>query len=150
MTADDLRRALEGLTSERLQCLVDRLEYDPDIKVTVGAWRPQCPMVLAGFYPLRCSLNAPETRFAAVWDNFARSERQRWRWPIRLRLSYGSVARREDVKVLLRTANAVLAARTDHGPPGAGGSGRPATARPQGRRGHGGAQPPLHTRSRRR
>jgi hypothetical protein len=112
MTVDDLRRALEGLPSERIQCLVDRLEHEPETRVTVGAWRPQCPMVLAGFNPMRCSINAPETRFAAVWDGFARGERRRWRWPIRLRLSHGSVARREDVKVLLRTANAVLAART--------------------------------------
>jgi len=112
MTAADLRGALDGLTSERIQCLVDRLEDDPEIEVTVGAWRPQCPMVLAGFYPLRCAINAPETRFAAVWDNYARGERRRWRLPASLRLSHGAPARREDVKVLLRTANTILAART--------------------------------------
>ena len=42
MTIDDLQTALEGLSTQRLQRLVDRLAQDPDTKVTVGAWRPRC------------------------------------------------------------------------------------------------------------
>lgn len=110
MTIDDLKTALEGLATDRLQRLVDRLEQEPDVKVTVGAWRPQCPMVLAGFEPLIAAPNAPEQRFAAVWDRFATRERQRlWLFPFTL--AARRVASREDVKRLLRTANEVLAAR---------------------------------------
>jgi len=44
---DDLQTALEQLSSERPQ----RLEGDAAVKVAVGASRPHCPMVLAGFDP---------------------------------------------------------------------------------------------------
>ena len=107
MTIDDLQTALEGLSTERLQRLVDRLVQDPDVKVTVGAWRPRCPMVLAGFDPTHADQNIPERRFAAVWDQFAASE-PRWWIPLP---SAGRTAIRSDVQLLLRRANAVLAYR---------------------------------------
>jgi hypothetical protein len=110
MTIDDLKTALEGLPTDRVQRLVDRLEQDPGVEVTVGAWRPQCPMVLAGFEPLIAAPNAPEQRFAAVWDRFATRERHRL-WFLPLSLATRRVASREDVKRLLRAANEVLAAR---------------------------------------
>ena len=107
MTADDLREALSGLSTERVQRLADRLSADPGLEVTIGSWFPQCPMVLAGFDGTTAPPTAPERRFAAVWDRLARSERSRWpRWPWLSRR-----ARREDVQLLLRTANAVLALR---------------------------------------
>ena len=108
MTVDDLQNALERLSTERLQCLVDRLERDRGIKVTVGAWRPQCPMVLAGFTPKDTDSNLPEHRFAAVWDRFATPEGRSW---LRLPCA-GRAARRSDVQLLLRRANAVLAYRS--------------------------------------
>jgi hypothetical protein len=108
MTLDDLHTALEGLSTERLERLVDRLERDPDIEVTVGAWVPRCPMVIAGFDPTCSEGNQPEHRFAAVWDRFARSE-QKFRIPLRFA---GRPARRSDVQLLLRRANAVLANRS--------------------------------------
>jgi hypothetical protein len=108
MTLDDLHTALEGLSTERLERLVDRLERDPDIEVTVGAWVPECPMVIAGFDPTCSEANQPEHRFAAVWDHFARSE-QKFRIPLRLA---GRPARRADVQLLLRRASAVLAYRS--------------------------------------
>jgi len=110
MTIDDLQRALEGLSTERLQRLVDRLEQDPDIKVTVGAWRPRCPMLLAGFDPQAAGANLPEHRFAAVWDQFASSEMKWWRPLSRARNA--RTARHSDVQVLLRRANAALAYRS--------------------------------------
>ncbi|HUA47991.1 MAG TPA: hypothetical protein VMA77_22325 [Solirubrobacteraceae bacterium] len=107
-TLDDLQTALEALSTERLERLVDFLERDPDVKVTVGAWRPRCPMVIAGFDPSRAVANQPECRFAVVWDDFARSE-----WRFRIPLPYaGRTARRSDVQLLLRRANAVLAYRS--------------------------------------
>lgn len=107
MTADDLRYALSGLSTERIQRLADRLSADPGLEVTIGSWFPQCPMVLAGFDGTTAPPTAPERRFAAVWDRLARSERSRWpRWPW-----LSKRARREDVQLLLRTANAVLALR---------------------------------------
>jgi hypothetical protein len=114
MTTQDLTTALEGLSTERIQRLVDRLEREPDIKVTVRAWRPQCPMVLAGFEPLTEPANAPEQRFAAVWDRFARPER-RHRLPLPWDLASAQVACRTDVQRLLHQANGVLAARSADG-----------------------------------
>jgi hypothetical protein len=105
----DLQDALEGLASERLQRLVDRLEHDPGIAVTVGSWLPHCPMVLAGFDPARGEPDCPEQQFAAVWDRFAAPRpRRRWRalvWPA------PQHARRADVQFLLRAASATLATR---------------------------------------
>ena len=114
MTIDDLQTTLEGLSTERLQRLVDGLAQDPDIKVTVGAWRPRCPMVLAGFDPRHADSNLPEHRFAAVWDQFAASEPRWWIPPP----SAGRIATRSDVQLLLRRASAVLAYRAtrDHSP----------------------------------
>jgi hypothetical protein len=114
MTIEDLQTALEGLSSARIQRLVDRLEQEPDIQVTVKAWRPQCPMVLAGFEPLTEPANAPEQRFAAVWDRFARPER-RHRLPLPWDIASAQVACRADVQRLLHRANAVLAARAARG-----------------------------------
>jgi hypothetical protein len=106
---DQLQCALAALSTERLQRLVDRLEGDPNVKVTVGSWRPHCPMVLAGFDPVMGSPSCPEQHFASVWDRFAtREPRRRWLmllWPA------GGAARRSDVQVLVRSANAMLAAR---------------------------------------
>jgi len=110
MTIEDLQTALEGLSTERIQRLVDRLEQDPSISVTVKAWRPQCPMVLAGFEPLTGPANAPEQRFAAVWDRYARAER-RHRLPLPWDIASAQVACRGDVQRLLQRANAVLAQR---------------------------------------
>jgi hypothetical protein len=109
MTNKDLRDALSALSSDRLERLVDQLEADPELEVTVGSWFPQCPMVLAGFDGTSAPDNAPERHFAAVWDRFARRERRRWSQSPWLSRS----AQREDVQLLLRTANAVLAARHD-------------------------------------
>jgi hypothetical protein len=111
MTTEDLKIALEGLSTERIQRLADRLEREPEIEVTVKAWRPQCPMVLAGFEPLTEPANAPEQRFAAVWDRFARPER-RHRLPLPWDLASTQVACRADVQRLLHQANGVLAARS--------------------------------------
>jgi hypothetical protein len=108
MTLDDLQTALEALSTQRLELLVDRLERDPDVKVTVGAWLPQCPMVRAGFEPTRAMANQPEHRFAEVWDRFARSD-QKFRIPLR---PVGRTTRRSDVQLLLRRANSVLAYRS--------------------------------------
>ena len=111
MTVDELQSALEQLSTDRLQRLVDRLERDPDIKVTVGAWRPRCPMVLAGFDPRSAPANRPEHRFAAVWDQSANSD-AKWWFPLP---SAGRTARRSDVQLLVRRANAVLAYRAARG-----------------------------------
>jgi hypothetical protein len=106
MTLDDLTAALNGLSTARLQRLADGLQRDPDAKVTVGAWRPRCPMVLAGYDPPSGSGNGPEDRFADTWDRFA-APASAWRLlprPVR-------DARVSDVQALLRATNAVLAAR---------------------------------------
>ncbi|HEY1775465.1 MAG TPA: hypothetical protein VGG41_04830 [Solirubrobacteraceae bacterium] len=103
-----LRSALAQLPVERLQRLVDALERDPDVALTVGSWRPQCPMVLAGFDPDNAAADAPERVFAAAWDAFATAEPRRRR---RLPWCSTRVARRADVQCLLRCANATLAAR---------------------------------------
>lgn len=129
MTVDDLQTALEGLSTDRLQRLVTRLERDPDVKVTVGAWRPRCPMVLAGFDPRTETPNQPEHRFALVWDHFASSE-ARWWIPLP---SAGRTARRSDVQLLLRRANAVLAYRTARANRGDGCSGRAPRSAQRGR-----------------
>jgi hypothetical protein len=114
MTIDDLKSALEKLSTERIERLVSTLEKDPNLKVTVGAWRPQCPMLLAGFDPLKSSPTAPEQRFAAVWDRFAAAEARPW-WALPFSFGRGRVARRTDVQTLLRVANGVLASRTAGG-----------------------------------
>ncbi|HEX4115968.1 MAG TPA: hypothetical protein VHY18_08855 [Solirubrobacteraceae bacterium] len=106
MTIEDLTAALNGLSTARLQRLADGLERDAEVKVTVGAWRPQCPMVLAGYDPMSGSGHGPEDRFANVWDRFA-SSASGWRLLPRL----GREARRGEVQALLRATNAVLAAR---------------------------------------
>jgi hypothetical protein len=109
-SAEELQKALAELTTERIQRLVDRLESAPRATVTVGAWRPRCPMVLAGFDPATASANAPETRFATVWDRVAVAKRGHW-WNLPVGLVPGRVASRADVRLLLRTANAMLAHR---------------------------------------
>ena len=106
MTFDDLTAALNGLSTARLQRLADALDRDPEATVTVGAWRPQCPMVLAGYDPLNGAADDPEDRFAHAWDRFA-APACRWRLLPRL----GGDARCGDVQALRRLTNAVLAAR---------------------------------------
>jgi len=110
-TIRDLKSVLESLSTERIERLVNRLEDDPGALVTVGSWRPQCPMVLAGFEPLNSAPDAPEQRFASVWDEFASTNRHGWRALLALMGERGRTARRCDVQALLRTANSVLAAR---------------------------------------
>jgi hypothetical protein len=109
-SAEELQKALGLLATERIQRLVDRLEAKPEVACTVGSWRPGCPMVLAGFDPRTASPSAPETRFAAVWDRVAVARRERW-WSLPLSFGPGRVACRADVRLLLRTANSVLAQR---------------------------------------
>jgi hypothetical protein len=110
-SAEELQQALANLATERIQRLVDRLEAKPEVTCTVGAWRPSCPMVLAGFDPRTASPSSPETRFAAVWDRVAVARRERW-WSLPLRrFGPGRVACRADVRLLLRAANGVLAHR---------------------------------------
>ncbi len=108
--ADELREAVDELATERIQQLVDRLEATPEPAVTVGFWRPSCPMVLAGFDPATASPGAPEARFAAVWDRVAVARRRRW-WSPPAALVPGRVASGADVRLLLRTANGALARR---------------------------------------
>jgi hypothetical protein len=103
-----LEAALQELSTRRLTRLAARLESTPDVKLSVGSWWPQCPMVLAGFDPRHASPAAPEHHFAAVWDQIAVG-RPRWRW-----LSFPGgplIARTSDVQLLIRTVNSVLAAR---------------------------------------
>src|ERR1700679_762137 len=76
--AEELREAVDELATERIQWLVDCLEATPAPAVTVGLWRPGCPMVLAGFDIATASADAPEARFAAVWDRVAVARRRRW------------------------------------------------------------------------
>jgi hypothetical protein len=112
MNPSDLDGALECLSTARIEQLVDRLERDPDVELTIGAWRPQCPMVLAGFDPDTAESNTPEHRFARAWDRLAKPD---MRWWMPLPRGRGT-ARHSDVQLLLRTANAVLARRAagDH------------------------------------
>lgn len=107
MRIDDLQAALDDLSTERLQRLVDRLEHEPDIAVSVGTWRPQCPMVLAGFDPQAATSKVPEQWFASVWDRVAAPDPK---WPFRLPFAHRT-ARRADIQLLVRGANAVLAHR---------------------------------------
>lgn len=113
MTIDDLTAALNGLSTTRLQQLANRLARNPEVKVTVGAWRPECPMVLAGYDPQIGSGHGPEERFAKVWDRFASPPSRAWPLPRRER-----DARRSDVQSLLRATNTVLAARLARGESG--------------------------------
>jgi hypothetical protein len=106
MTIHDLTAARNGLWTARLQRVSDGLEHDPEVKATVGAWRPQSLMVLAGYHPTTGSGHRPGDRFAKVWDQFD-SSASGWRLPPRL----GRDARRSDVQALLRATNVVLAAR---------------------------------------
>lgn len=106
MISPELKSALARLSTGRLQRLVDRIEAEPDIELTVRGWYPQCPMVAAGFSPSRDGAG-PECRFAAEWDRCARAEPHWWHafFPLPYR------ACRSDVRGLLRAANTVLAAR---------------------------------------
>lgn len=107
MAIDDLQSALDGLSSDRLARLVDQLEREPTAELTIGSWRPQCPMVLAGFEPRASAACLPEHRFAAAWDRVAAPEPK---WGLRFPLTRRS-ARRADAQSLLRNANATLAHR---------------------------------------
>jgi hypothetical protein len=105
-------RAVEALSDQRLRRLVERLERQPDVEVTVGAWRPQCPTVLAGFDPGGPALNTPEERFALAWDNFATPPGD-----ASLRRKAGQPAsrpaRRPDMRALLQAAQRALPSRVD-------------------------------------
>lgn len=109
-TLDELEAALDDLSTARLGRLVDALESEPDVKLTIGSWRPLCPMVLAGFVPNDDPAGAPEHRFASVWDRFARPEPFWWIRSPMLTLS----ARRRDIQLLMQSANSVLARKIDH------------------------------------
>ncbi len=106
--AEDLREAVDELATERIQQLVYCLEATPAPALTVGCWRPSCPMVLAGFDPATASPGAPEARFAAVWDRVALARRRHW-WSPPAALVPGRVASGADVRLLLRTVNGALA-----------------------------------------
>jgi len=126
--AEPLRAALRQLGSERLANLVSRLD-EPTIRIAVGQWYPDCPMILAGFNPYR-SLVAltPEHVFAQAWDSFAA--------PARRPLGWGRLPRiadPEDVDALRRCASEELAERAAgrsqlHEPEGA--SGMPVAQQP--------------------
>lgn len=125
-------QTLMGLSTERLTRLVEQLERSPDINVTVGSWLPQCPMVLAGFDHEHASACAPEREFANVWDQFAAgAPRRRSRWVPLFPVSADRPrnARRRHCQALLRTANAVLAARVQS-PSFRGGAACSSTQRP--------------------
>ena len=112
MISTSLAAALADLPTERIQRLVDVIEGDATIKLTVGDWLPGCPMVAAGFDPQHgFAPDCPERRFAAAWDRFARTERRRLWHPGFVPVA--RCARRADVQALLRAANAVLAARQE-------------------------------------
>lgn len=110
MISHALASALADLSTDRIQRLVDRIENEADIELTVRAWRPQCPMVIAGFDPEKAAKNTAEQRFAFAWDRFAVEKQPRW-WTPRLRHPTHR-ARQCDVQALLRAANAMLAQRT--------------------------------------
>jgi hypothetical protein len=112
MISPSLAAALADLPTERIQRLVDAIEGDATIKLTVGAWLPGCPMVVAGFDPQHgFALECPERRFAAAWDRFAKTERRRLWHPGFVPIA--RFARRADVQALLRAANGMLAARQE-------------------------------------
>lgn len=111
-----LETALESLPTPRIQRLVNRLELDPELEVTVGGWWPQCPMTLAGYEARQDAAGCqfgPEHRFAIAWDHFAQREHRRW-WHSVINTPYR--ARRSDVQALLRMANATLAHRAGRAP----------------------------------
>jgi len=110
MISQPLGAALADLSTARIQGLVDVIERDSDIQLTVGAWLPNCPMVAAGFEPERgYAAHCPERRFAAAWDRFAKTDRRHlWVPGFVPAVRY---ARRRDVQALLRAANELLAAR---------------------------------------
>lgn len=112
MISPSLAAALADLPTERIQRLVDAIEGDTAIKLTVGAWLPSCPMVAAGFEPQHgFAPDCPERRFAAAWDRFAKTERRLVWHP---GFAPGArIARRADVQALLRAANAALAAQQE-------------------------------------
>lgn len=110
MTTDDLQVALDGLTTERVRRLADRLEQDPEIEVTVGAWVPHCPMMLAGFDPGAAPTYTPEQYFEDTWNRFALPAPTPW-WCAPVPFRAGRAARRSDVQQLLRAAKRVLDAR---------------------------------------
>ncbi len=111
MTSHDLQRALEGLSTERIRRLADRLEEAPDREVTVGAWAPRCPMMLAGFDPAAAATYTPEQYFEDTWNRFALPAPTPW-WTVPVPLSAGRAARRADVQQLRRATHCVLAARS--------------------------------------
>ncbi len=111
MTTNDLQTALDGLPTERIRRLADRLQHDPDTEVTVGAWVPRCPMMLAGFDPRGVSTYTPEQYFEDTWNRFALPAPTPW-WTPPVPLSAGRAARRADVQQLLRAVNRVLDARS--------------------------------------
>lgn len=107
-----VQTALKGLPTSRIQRLVDELEADPDVEVTVCGWWPQCPMTLAGYQYLQSTIecnSGPERQFAVAWDHFAQRESKRWWHTI---VDTPHRARRGDVQALLRAANEVLASRS--------------------------------------
>ncbi len=111
MSSQDLEAAVEGLPTERIRRLLDGLERDPEVKLCVGAWWPQCPMVLAAFDPRTAAADPPEARFAAAWDRLA-TPGSRWQaWISPVGLCAGRVACRADVELLIRVGNQTLARR---------------------------------------
>jgi len=104
-----LYAALAELPLARLQRLAEALESNPEVELTVGSWRPRCPMLLAGFDPDYAPANAPERVVAAAWDAFACSQPRRRR---RMPWCTTEVACRADVQFLTRCANAILAGRS--------------------------------------
>lgn len=113
MAADELQTALDGLDSERIQRLVDLLEQHPKGKVSACARGRRGPLTLAGYERRTDASQTPETDFALAWDRLAgpapvRRRRRSW---LSWRFAASPAARRSDVQLLLRTANAVLAKR---------------------------------------
>jgi hypothetical protein len=108
MRAQELQTALEALPAELIQRLTDRLEADPDMRVTVGHWH-RCPMTIAGVDRFEIVEDGPEHRFASAWDRYASAaSRLTWRhFPV-----ISASAAKADVQTLLRLANATLAARS--------------------------------------
>ncbi len=113
MRAQELQAALEALPAELIQRLTDRLEADPDMRVTVGHWH-RCPMTIAGVDRFEIVEDGPEHRFASAWDRYASAaSRLTWRYfPV-----ISASAAKADVQALLRLANATLAARSGTGLP---------------------------------
>jgi hypothetical protein len=113
MAADELQTALDGLPSERIQRLVDRLEQHPRAEVSAFARGRRGPLTLAGYERRTDALETPETDFALAWDRLAGPEPvgQRRRSRLSWRFSAAPTARRSDVQLLMRAANAVLAKR---------------------------------------